>query len=309
MSHRTAHGTRRVARVAAHAKVNLSLRILAREDGGHHQLETDFHRLTLADDVTVTVADGEGITLRADVAFDVPPDRNLAVRAANAYRAAAGWHERAITIDLVKRIPMGGGLGGGSADAGAVLRALDACNDVPLGAETLARLATALGADVAFLTLDAPRALAWGRGERMLALPPLGASTVHLACFGEGVNTAAAYGWLAAERAARADAPSALLHDVATLADFAHVRAAAANAFEPVVCARRADVRGTIDAWRATLAGTPSLVLLSGSGATVFAVVHGEANDAALAHAAAAHGARHVRTTLLDRVAAPTVEV
>lgn len=302
-------GTSLRARVAAHAKVNLALRILAREEGGHHQLETDFHRLALADDVTVTVAPGAGIALRADVAFDVPPERNLAVRAAAAYVAAAGWTDRAVTIDLVKRIPMGGGLGGGSADAGAVLRALDACNPAPLGAAALARLATPLGADVPFLALDAPRALAWGRGERMLALPPLGALAVHLACFGEGVNTAAAYGWLAAERAARPAPPAAALHDVAALADFATVRTQAWNAFEPVVSARRDDVRGVLAAWRASLAGTEAMVLLSGSGATVFAVVRGDADEAALAGAAVAHGARHVRTTLLDRVAAPPAEV
>jgi 4-diphosphocytidyl-2-C-methyl-D-erythritol kinase len=301
-------GTSLRARVAAHAKVNLALRILAREDGGHHQLETDFHRLALADDVTVTVTEGAGITLVADVAFDVPPERNLAVRAAAAYVEAAGWRDRAVTIELAKRIPMGGGLGGGSADAGAVLRALDACNPAALGPATLARLATPLGADVPFLALDAPRALAWGRGERMLALPPLGGLAVHLACFADGVHTGAAYGWLAEARAAAPAAPVAVLHDVATLADFAAVRAHAWNAFEPVVSARRADVRGTIDAWRTVLGGTESMVLLSGSGATVFAVVRGDADEVALAGAAAAHGARHVRTALLDRVAAPTRE-
>jgi 4-diphosphocytidyl-2-C-methyl-D-erythritol kinase len=294
----------RTATVAAHAKVNLALRILAREAGGHHQLETDFHRLALADDVTVTLVDEPGIVLASDVAFDVPPEQNLAVRAAAAYQAAARWPlARGIAIGITKRIPMGGGLGGGSADAGAVLRALDALNPHPIGVEARVRIATPLGADVPFLATTAPRVLAWGRGERMLALPALAGITVHLACFDTGVNTAHAYGWLAAARAEAPTAPEGALLDPATLADFGGVRARATNAFEPVVAARRDDVRGVLAAWRDVLAEAEACVLLSGSGATVFAAVHGTGHGDALAAAAVAHGARHVRTTLLDRVA------
>lgn len=295
-------------RVAAHAKVNLALRVLAREESGFHQLETDFHRLALHDDVVVATRPGTGVSLRADVDFGVAAERNLAVRAAHAYAAAAPWAAGVhVAIEIVKRIPMGGGLGGGSADAGAVLRALDALAPAPLGPDALVALATPLGADVPFLASEAPRVLAWGRGERMLALPALAGATVHLACFDAGVETAAAYDWLAAARAAAPEAPRAVRHDVAALATLAGVRAVATNAFEAPVAARRPDVAGVLSDWRAALAEDASIVLLSGSGATVFAVVAGDdaAREATLAAAAARHGAQHVRTALLDRVAAP----
>ena len=113
----------------AHAKLNLVLRILAREASGYHGIETLFQRLALHDVVTVTVAPGHralhchGPTMPAGGLG--PTDRNLAWRAAVAYQAAAAWPD-GFSIAIEKHIPVGGGLGGGSADAAAVLRALDA---------------------------------------------------------------------------------------------------------------------------------------------------------------------------------------
>src|SRR5688572_27908453 len=160
-----------VARVRAQAKVNLILRILAREASGYHGLETLFARLDLADEVTVRVgARGRAVDCRgADVG---PPEANLALRAGEAFAEAAGW-PAGFAVEIEKHIPVGGGLGGGSADAGAVLRALNALAPAPIPRETLLAIAGRLGADVPFLTDDAPLALAWGRGERMLALPAL----------------------------------------------------------------------------------------------------------------------------------------
>src|SRR5256885_2106484 len=82
-----------------------------------------------------------------------------------------GWPDT-FAIEITKRIPVGGGLGGGSADAGAVLRALDVLAPHPLGPR-LPALAAELGADVPFMTLDAPFALGWSRGERLFVLPTL----------------------------------------------------------------------------------------------------------------------------------------
>ncbi|MDF1505979.1 hypothetical protein PYV61_23705, partial [Roseisolibacter sp. H3M3-2] len=186
----------REARVVAQAKVNLFLRVLAREDSGYHQLETLFQRLELGDDVTVRVG-VRGRSLDCGGADLGPVERNLAWRAAEAYRAATGWPD-GHAIEIRKRIPVGGGLGGGSADAGAVLRALGALAATPLAADGLLGLAAPLGADVPFLTAEAPLALAWGRGERMLALPPLPARPVWLALSDAGVPTAWAFGALAA---------------------------------------------------------------------------------------------------------------
>jgi 4-diphosphocytidyl-2-C-methyl-D-erythritol kinase len=111
-------------RVAAHAKVNLFLRILAREDGGFHQLETAFQLLDLADDLVVTRTPG-GVELALDGPDLGAPDDNLAVRAARAALAVTG--ERfGVRIELTKRIPARAGLGGGSSDAAAALLAVNA---------------------------------------------------------------------------------------------------------------------------------------------------------------------------------------
>ena len=269
-------------RLQAFAKINLDLRVLAREDTGFHQIETILQRIALADDVDVTVEPGSGIHLRCEPPVGVPDEGNLAWRAAAAYRDAAAWPDatQAIRIDIAKHIPHGGGLGGGSADAGAVLRALDALNPSPLG------VAATLGADVPFLTSGAIRALAWGRGERMLALAPLAVRPLYLAIFREGVNTAAAYGALAAARAeGRVATHGATLHTVGALDDWATLVATAHNDFERPVFATRPDVARVHADWRA--AAPAALVRMSGSGATVYAIGTDAAGPALLTAASA----------------------
>ena len=288
----------REARVVAQAKINLFLRVLAREASGYHQLETLFQRLALGDDVRLRggVA-GRALDCRgADVG---PVERNLAWRAATAYAERAGWPD-GFAIEIDKRIPVGGGLGGGSADAGAVLRCLDALHPSPLGSAALLAIAATLGADVPFLTAEAPRALAWGRGERMLALPPLPARRAHLACFTEGVSTPAAFGALAELRARDADASAArpILWTPERLARWDDVALVATNDLEAPVFAMREDVAGMrrlfgdvtrelaiqhdvtagpspeaasrLDPAPAPDGDTEPIALMSGSGATVF---------------------------------------
>lgn len=265
------------ARVLAQAKVNLFLHVLAREAGGHHQLETLFQRLELGDDVAVRVG-GRGRTLDCRGADVGPVERNLAWRAAEAYAEAAGWpHGFAIEID--KRIPVGGGLGGGSADAGAVLRLLDALAPRPLAADALLALAGRLGADVPFLATDAARALAWGRGDRLQLLPPLPRRQVALVLPPVGVATADAYAWLAEARAGAVAAPRALAAD--QLATWAGVAAVAANDFEAPVAARVAAVAAVAEA-RALFEPplppgvVPGIFRMSGSGSSWFLVIADE---------------------------------
>src|SRR5574338_1226532 len=160
-----------IARTVAQAKVNLVLRVLAREASGYHQLETLFCRLELADDVVVrTNVTGRSLECAGEAmprAGLGPGEQNLAWRAASAYAEATGW-PNAWAVEITKRIPVGGGLGGGSADAGAVLRCLNALAPAPVSEAALIALASGLGSDVPFLTIDAPLALGWGRGERLL---------------------------------------------------------------------------------------------------------------------------------------------
>jgi len=261
------------AQVAAWAKINLDLRILAREDTGFHQLETIFHRISLCDLVDVRVSDGTpGIILACAPAVDVSDEENLAWRAAASYRQAAQWPpaDACIAISVRKEIPTGGGLGGGSADAGAVLRALDALNPQPLAAAALLTVAATLGADVPFLASEAARALAWGRGERMLALPALPKHAVHGATFARGVDTALAYRELAAARAdGRIVTTGSRLHHAAQLAHWDGIAQFAQNDFEVPVFAMRPDILSVHAAFSAI--APHALVRMSGSGATVFA--------------------------------------
>ena len=105
----------RVARVPAQAKINLLLRVLAREQSGFHSLETVFLRLTLSDDVVVRAGEGirgRSIDCRGEwIAREAlgPAERNLAYRAAVVYADATGW-PAAFAIEIDKRIPVGGGL-------------------------------------------------------------------------------------------------------------------------------------------------------------------------------------------------------
>jgi 4-diphosphocytidyl-2-C-methyl-D-erythritol kinase len=186
-------GAHSAARVEAQAKLNLLLRVLDRDASGYHNLATLFQRISLADTVTVRVG-GPGRSLDCRGADVGPVGKNLAWRAANAFASAAGWPD-GFAIDVEKRIPVGGGLGGGSADAAAVLRALNALAPRPLEPESLALIAFGLGADVPYLLTEHPLALGTGRGERLLALTPLPARDVLLLVPPFGVSSKDAFAW------------------------------------------------------------------------------------------------------------------
>jgi 4-diphosphocytidyl-2-C-methyl-D-erythritol kinase len=275
----------RAARVVAQAKINLFLRVLAREASGFHSIETLFQRLELGDDVVIrTTASGRalGCTGPAMPAGGLgAAERNLAYRAAVAYQEATGW-PAGFTIEIEKRIPVSGGLGGGSADAGAVLRGLNALSPRPLTPTQLLALATPLGSDVPFLTIEAPLALAWGRGERMLMLPPLPPRRVSLALFDDGVPTAEAFRWLDESRGPYVPIASTL--DPSALRSWDGIADVAENDFEPVVLPRFpmvARVRAVGSSWAETArrdrGKAPSISLMSGTGSTVYFTYDGRA--------------------------------
>lgn len=258
--------TTTAASLEAQAKINLSLRILAREEGGYHQLETLFARIDLAD--TVRVATDTTVREVTCEGADVGPmAQNLAYKAAMAFTAESGW-PTGFAITIQKRIPMGGGLGGGSADAGAVLRILNALAPKPLSDAMLQTLAFRLGADVPFVTTDAPLALAWGRGERLLALNSLPAREVLLCLPPFGVETAAAFKWIAEQRREEPlRAPAAMV--TADLDRWDGVTRIAENDFESPVIHRHPEIATCLQAL--TAAGA-RIARMSGSGSTVFGV-------------------------------------
>ena len=253
------------ARVAAQAKINLRLKILAREADGYHSLETIFARIDLADDVVVRVG-GSGRSIDCNGAENLGPvERNLAYRAALAYADATGWPD-AFSIELGKRIPVGGGLGGGSADAGAVLRALDAMSPHPLGPR-LITLAAELGSDVPFVTIESPFALAWSRGERLMPLPTLPWRTVVIITPSKGIATADAYRWVAESRSGFT--PTAFLIDSASLRDWARMASIATNDFDSVVFSRFPDLGKAALTMRQHGA---QISILAGSGSSVIGI-------------------------------------
>jgi 4-diphosphocytidyl-2-C-methyl-D-erythritol kinase len=256
------------ARVRAQAKVNLILRVLAREASGFHSIETVFLRLDLSDEISLRITTGRSLDCSGPAlpAGGLGPvERNLAYRAADAYIGATGW-PAGFAIEIEKRIPAGGGLGGGSADAGAVLRALDALSPNPLGPH-LVELAAGLGADVPFMSIDSPMSLAWGRGERLYPVPPLEPRPVLLVIPDFAIATADAYAWLAAGRGEYAPVGAVLAAE--SLATWEAVVGAATNDFEAVVARRRPVIADVIDRLRSMDA---LVAMLSGSGSAVFGV-------------------------------------
>ena len=263
----------RAVEVAAQAKLNLRLSILAKETTGYHQLETLFLRIELADTVRIRRTSGScslDVTGEVDTALLGPVDKNLAWRAAESYFAASGMRG-GFAIEIEKRIPIGGGLGGGSADAAAVLRALSAMDDEPMDPEHLLNLAEQLGADVPFLATEHAYALAWGRGERMLALTPPPACDVLLLVPSFSVSTAEAFGWLgdpAVTHSARGHTRS-VTFIAAQFSDWNALRTLARNDFEWAVERHHPELRALYDylGWL----GRP-IVGMSGSGSTLFAI-------------------------------------
>jgi 4-diphosphocytidyl-2-C-methyl-D-erythritol kinase len=254
-----------VVSIEAQAKLNLRLCVLARESSGYHQLESLFVRINLAD--TVRVATDTKTRSLECVGLDLPAEQNLAYRAAVAFLDATGW-DTGFHITIEKRIPSGAGLGGGSADAGAVLRALNSLAPTSLSEAELMTIALRLGADVPFLSTDTTLALAWGRGERILALRPLPAREVLLALPPFGVNTADAFGWHAETSKGRplvAPAPMSLDE----LDRWDAVAKLARNDLEDVVFAKHPEISQCVDSLAAAGA---RIARMSGSGSTAFGI-------------------------------------
>jgi len=166
--------------VPAPAKVNLFLHVTGRRKDGYHLLESLFVLVDLADTVTLARRDDGAIVRTRDVP-GVPEDRDLAMRAAVALREAAGAR-LGVAIAIDKRIPMGGGLGGGSSDAASVLLGLNRLWSLGLSRAELAAIGVTLGADVPFF-VHGENAIVRGVGELItpvslprqwlaLALPP-----------------------------------------------------------------------------------------------------------------------------------------
>lgn len=178
----------------AYAKINLYLNVLDRRPDGFHEIETVMHTLSLADEVTVTVTgrSKRSVRLTVDNLRWLPTDaKNIAHAAAMLYMERAGITAE-ISIRLVKRIPVAAGLAGGSADAAAVLRAMNRLFGRLMTDKMLLSLAAELGSDVPYCLIGGT-ALCHGRGESITRLPDRLSLYAVIAVAGEHISTPAAY--------------------------------------------------------------------------------------------------------------------
>ena len=286
----------RAGRTLAQAKVNLALRILARNADGYHSIETVFLRLELADSVTIRVSESTR-SLRCDAMPGQRIEENLAFRAAALFAGETGW-PGGFGIDIDKRIPIGGGLGGGSADAAAALRILNALSPRPVSPERLLGMAGRLGADVPFLTSDHVMALGWGRGEKLQPLVPLQQRSFALIVPPRGMATKDAYAMVAASRGGYEPRPRTIRPEM--FASWDLVARHSVNEFEPFV----EDALPGMRSWLEAGARLGLITRLSGSGSTVFIVDAGTKDSL---HAAIASLGLDARTTVIRTRTATSV--
>jgi len=156
----------------AFAKLNLTLDVLDKRPDGYHDIQSVMQTISIRDDIEIDVGTGKPWCLTCDKEGVPTDETNLAWKAAKLYLDTLGKDPEGLEIRITKRIPMQAGLGGGSADAAAVLRALNRHYGQPLSILALAELGAQVGSDVPFCTLCGT-AMVEGRGERLRKLPDM----------------------------------------------------------------------------------------------------------------------------------------
>lgn len=257
--------TQAIRAVSAPAKLNLHLEVIGKRDDGYHELRTLYQSIDLMDEVRGSVRSDGKVDLEVVPEGFVPSgDGNLVMRAASALRAWSGTSLGA-ELELRKSIPVGSGLGGGSADAAATLVLLDSLWDLDLEPNALRGIAAGLGVDVPFF-LCGGLALGTGRGDEIQPLPDLAGCAV-LVCLPEiEASTAEVF----SEHACRLTSREI----DATVSAFVAGRtnppwASFFNDLEPLVTEKWPEIGGALRALRAT---HPVHSGVTGSGAAVFGV-------------------------------------
>lgn len=249
--------------VRAFAKINLMLHVVGLRPDGYHDLRTTFQSIALDDSLTFASTKGS-----LEIACDdprCPSDHgNIVWKAAVRLWEAAGRSgtPAGVRVRIEKRIPMEAGLGGGSADAAAALRALAALWRLRIDVRELHRIAASLGADVPFL-LEGGTAFGVGRGDVLVPLPDVARQWVVLAVPGFGVSTKDAYAWY--DDVPRGDRQAR--REIMVSASSAHSARDVVNDLEEPVIARHPQMGEAIDALCRIGARHAAM---SGSGSAVF---------------------------------------
>lgn len=158
--------------VKANAKLNLTLDVLGKRADGYHDLKMIMQSIDLCDTLYLEKNDSGALSVSTDLSFLPNGDKNLAAIAARIFWESMGQAGDGLHIEITKRIPVCAGLAGGSADAAAVLRALNDMNGKPFTQSELTKIGEKVGSDVPYCVLGGT-ALAEGRGEVLTRLPAL----------------------------------------------------------------------------------------------------------------------------------------
>ncbi|WP_077210342.1 4-(cytidine 5'-diphospho)-2-C-methyl-D-erythritol kinase [Bacillus dakarensis] len=253
--------------VKAPAKINLSLDVLHKRQDGYHEVEMIMTTIDLADRVELSLLPNDDIRISSQNRFVPDDQRNLAYQAAkllkDRYQIKQG-----VRIEIEKNIPVAAGLAGGSSDAAAVLRGLNRLWGLGLTLDELAELGAEIGSDVSFCVYGGT-ALATGRGEKIKKLPPPPSCWVVLAKPLIGVSTADVYRRLNLENIQHPNTRGMI--QAIENADFPGVCRNVGNVLEDVTLKLYPEVAQIKDQLQRFGADA---VLMSGSGPTVFALVH-----------------------------------
>ena len=224
----------------AYAKLNLTLDVLGKREDGYHDLQSVMQTISIRDDVEIDIGTGKPWKLLCSVEGIPTDETNLAWKAAKVYCETMKKDPNGIEIRILKRIPSGAGMGGGSADAAAVLRALNRHYGNPLSILALAELGAQVGSDVPFCVVCGT-AMVEGRGEKLRKLPDM-PDCIFVVCKPEfSVSTPELYKKI--DQVAIAKRPDNRAMENALMeGDLAKVAENLLNVFDPVVTAEHLEL-------------------------------------------------------------------
>ncbi len=186
-------GQNDMLRLRVPAKLNLALDVLSLREDGYHEIETVMQAVSIYDELVLRRRSERGVTLSSTLPFLPLDARNLAYRAAVAFFEEIGLSDYGIEISMKKHIPVGAGMGGGSANAAGVLLGLNRLYGAGLSMQRLSEIGLTLGADVPFCLLMGGAALACGIGERLTPLPSMPHCTLVVAKPRASISTPVLY--------------------------------------------------------------------------------------------------------------------
>ena len=251
-----------------YAKLNYSLDVHARRPDGYHDLKSIMQTISLRDDIRLEVGTGEPWKLECDVEGIPCDETNLAWKAAKIYCDTLKKDPDGLNIHITKRIPVEAGLGGGSADAAAVLRALNRHFGAPLSIMALAELGAQVGSDVPFCVIGGT-AMVEGRGERIRKLPAMPECIFVVVKPDFSVSTPELYRKL--DETAIARRPDQNAMEAALLSgDIGRVANHLDNVFDPVVTADHLELNYIKSICNSYGALTEQM---TGSGSAIFAIL------------------------------------